>query len=45
MVDADSDPLPEQTALDNLAFAPADSEIRRSYDTAEPAPAVRADDR
>jgi hypothetical protein len=42
MVDADSDPLPEQTALSNLAFAPADSEIRSSYDTAEPILAPRA---
>jgi hypothetical protein len=42
MVEADSDPLPERTALNTLAFAHADSEIRSSYDTAEPAPAVIA---
>jgi anti-sigma regulatory factor (Ser/Thr protein kinase) len=35
--------LPERTALNNLAFAHADSEIRSSHDTAEPAPAATAD--
>jgi hypothetical protein len=34
--------LPERIALNNLALAPADGEIRSSYDTAEPAPAVIA---
>src|SRR5580693_1150706 len=43
IVGADSDPLPERAALDNLAFAPAEPEIRSSYDTAEPDPAVIAD--
>jgi anti-sigma regulatory factor (Ser/Thr protein kinase) len=35
--------LPERAALDNLAFAPAEPEIRSSYDTAAPEPAVMAD--
>jgi anti-sigma regulatory factor (Ser/Thr protein kinase) len=35
--------LPERAALDNLAFAPAEPEIRISYDTAAPEPAVMAD--
>jgi anti-sigma regulatory factor (Ser/Thr protein kinase) len=35
--------LPERAALNNPAFAPADWEIRSSYDTAESAPAVIAD--
>jgi anti-sigma regulatory factor (Ser/Thr protein kinase) len=35
--------LPERSALNNLAFARADSEIRSSHDTAEPAPAATAD--
>jgi len=35
--------LPERPALNNLAFAHADSEIRRSHDTAESAPAATAD--
>jgi anti-sigma regulatory factor (Ser/Thr protein kinase) len=43
IVDADSDPSPERPALSNLAFAHADSEIRSSYDTAEPDPAAIAD--
>jgi anti-sigma regulatory factor (Ser/Thr protein kinase) len=45
MVDADSDPPPERAALDNLAFAfaPAEPEIRSSYDIAELHPAVIAD--
>ena len=39
---ADSDPQPERAAL-NHAFAPAEPEIRSSYDTAELDPAVIAD--
>ena len=35
--------MPERAALDNLAFAPAEPEIRSSYDTAAPEPAVMAD--
>jgi anti-sigma regulatory factor (Ser/Thr protein kinase) len=35
--------LPERRALNNLAFAHADSEIRSSHDTAEPDQAVLAD--
>jgi anti-sigma regulatory factor (Ser/Thr protein kinase) len=35
--------LPERAALDNLAFAPAEPEIRSSYDTAALEPAVIAD--
>jgi anti-sigma regulatory factor (Ser/Thr protein kinase) len=35
--------LPERRALNNLAFAHADSEIRSSHDTAEPDPAALAD--
>ena len=35
--------MPERIALNNLAFAHADSEIRSSHDTAEPAPAATAD--
>jgi anti-sigma regulatory factor (Ser/Thr protein kinase) len=34
--------LPERAALDNLAFAPAEPEIRSSYDTAALEPAVIA---
>lgn len=43
IVKADSDPPPERPALDNLAFAPAEPEIRSSYDTADLDPAVIAD--
>jgi anti-sigma regulatory factor (Ser/Thr protein kinase) len=43
IVKADSDPPPERAALDNLAFAPAEPEIRSSYDTADLDPAVIAD--
>ena len=35
--------MPERAALDNLAFAPAEPEIRSSYDTAALEPAVIAD--
>ena len=35
--------MPERAALDNLAVAPAEPEIRSSYDTAAPEPAVMAD--
>jgi anti-sigma regulatory factor (Ser/Thr protein kinase) len=35
--------LPERAALDNLAFAPAEPEIRSFYDTAALEPAVIAD--
>ena len=35
--------MPERAALDNLAFAPAEPEIRSSYDTAALEPAVSAD--
>lgn len=34
--------MPERSAPNTLAFPPAESEIRASYDTAEPVPAVTA---
>jgi anti-sigma regulatory factor (Ser/Thr protein kinase) len=43
IVKADSDPPSERPAHDNLAFAPAEPEIRSSYDTADLDPAVIAD--